>query len=126
MTDAMAAVTALTGEQAVQAHPLTGSVCRVRLASGRTVVARRGTGMVGAEAASLRWLAAADVIGVPSVLGQDANWLILQRIESGRATTEAAEEFGRRLAALHASGAPASANRHRTALETRGSAWPPW
>jgi fructosamine-3-kinase len=107
MTGAMTAVTALTGEQAVQAHPLTGNVCQVRLASGATVVAKRGTGMVGAEAASLRWLAAADVIGVPAVLGQDANWLILQRIESGRATTEAAEEFGRRLAALHASGAPA-------------------
>ncbi|HEX5404329.1 MAG TPA: fructosamine kinase family protein [Pseudonocardiaceae bacterium] len=109
MTDAMTAVTSLTGETAVRAHPLTGTVCQVRLASGRTVVAKRGTGtdMVAAEAASLRWLADADAVGVPAILGQDANWLVIERIEAGRPTADAAEEFGRRLAALHASDAPA-------------------
>jgi fructosamine-3-kinase len=109
MTGAMAAVTALTGESAVQVHPLTGTVAQVRLASGATVVAKRGTGagMVAAEAASLRWLADTDTIGLPAILGQDVNWLVLKRIEAGRPSVAAAEEFGRRLAALHASGATA-------------------
>ncbi len=109
MTDAAAAVTALTGEQATRAHPMTGTVFAVGLASGGTVVVKRGTGpgMVTAEAASLRWLAGSGTVGVPAVLGQDETWLVLTRIDQMRPAPAAAEEFGRSLAALHASGAPA-------------------
>jgi fructosamine-3-kinase len=107
MTTAVAAVTRLTGEQAVVAHPLAGSVHQVRLASGRIVVAKRAAGLVAAEAASLRWLADSDTVRVPDVLAADDPWLVLERIEPGRPTPAAAEEFGRLLAGLHASGAPA-------------------
>jgi fructosamine-3-kinase len=109
MTDAVAAVRALTGQIGVAARPLAGTVCQVRLASGATVVAKRGTGtgMVTAEAASLRWLADAHTVAVPDVLGEDGHWLVLTAIEQARPSPGVAEDFGRRLAALHASGAPA-------------------
>lgn len=109
MTGAAAAVTALTGENAVVIGPLAGTVCQVRLESGTTVVAKRGTrtGMVTAEAASLRWLADAGAVAVPEVLGEDDRWLVLPAIAQARPSPGAAEDFGRRLAALHASGAPA-------------------
>lgn len=109
MTDAAAAVTALTGDAAERSSPLGGTVFEVRLASGAVVVAKRGpeTGMIAAEAAALRWLADAQAVPVPPVLGQDADWLVLTRITTGQPTSAAADEFGRTLAALHASGATA-------------------
>ena len=56
------------------------------------------------EAAGLRWLAEADGIRVPEVLGVggDPGWLALERIETGRLSDEGAEELGRGLAAMHA------------------------
>jgi fructosamine-3-kinase len=109
MTDAAAAVAALTGERVEPTRSSTGSLGTVRLASGRTVVAKRNTepGMTAAEAASLRWLADSHTVGLPEVLGADDEWLVLERIEQGEPTPAAAEEFGRALAGLHASGATA-------------------
>jgi fructosamine-3-kinase len=109
VTDPVAVVSALTGQAAVAARPLAGTVWRIRLASGATMVAKRGTGtdMVTAEAASLRWLADAHAVAVPDVLAADDDWLVLTAIEQTGPSAEAAEDFGRRLAALHGTGAPA-------------------
>jgi fructosamine-3-kinase len=59
-----------------------------------------------AEGASLRWLAEPGVAAVPEVLTAVPEMLVTSWVESGPATTSGAEQFGRRLAALHASGAP--------------------
>ena len=60
------------------------------------------------EAAGLRWLAAvpdgAAVVGVQAV---DPKQIVLDRLETTRPTTAAAEAFGRALARTHAAGAPA-------------------
>ncbi|MEC3998188.1 fructosamine kinase family protein [Actinacidiphila sp. DG2A-62] len=66
-----------------------------------------GPGAVAAEAAGLRWLAEADAVRVPAVLGADAHWLVTEHVPQGPPDARAAEEFGRDLAALHAAGAPA-------------------
>lgn len=106
---AEAVVTALTGESVVRAHQLTGTVFQARLASGTAVLVKHGTGtgMIDAEAASLRWLADAHAVPVPDVIGHDATWLVMRQIDTDRPTRRAAEELGRGLAALHASGADA-------------------
>ncbi len=59
------------------------------------------------EAAGLRWIAEADGIRVPEVLGVggDPGWLSLERIETGRLSDEGAEELGRGLAEMHGLGA---------------------
>jgi len=74
-----------------------------------TVVAKRGAGpnAAAAEGAGLRWLAEPGVVPVPHVHGWDDDWLVLDYVEPGRPTPEGAEAFGRGLAALHLSGAPA-------------------
>jgi fructosamine-3-kinase len=136
---AVAAVAALTGEPAASAHPLTGTVFQVRLGAGRTVLAKRGTGagMAAAEVASLRWLADTHTVPIPGILGHDDDWLVIERIEPGRATPAAAEEFGRQLAALHASGAPAfgapppGGPEHAwigmaSMVNVPGASWPEW
>jgi fructosamine-3-kinase len=105
MTDVLAMVTALTGEPAVAAHPLNGSVHQVRLASGTTVIAKSGP--VTAEVAGLRWLADTGTVRLPEILGANDEWLVLSQIEQAGPTPDAAEEFGRQLAGLHAAGAPA-------------------
>jgi fructosamine-3-kinase len=59
------------------------------------------------EAAGLRWIAEADGIRVPAILGVggDPGWLALERIETGRLSDQGAEELGRALAGMHALGA---------------------
>ena len=94
----------LTGQAVVGTRSL-GSVTRCSLDDGREVVAK--TGDVAAEAAGLRWLAAAGAVAVPAVLGADDAWLVTEAVASGSSSREAAEEFGRSLAAMHAAGAPA-------------------
>jgi len=65
-------------------------------------------GFFAAEAAGLRWLAeAAGGPPVPKVLGQDDEVLVLPWVAAGAQRGEAVEQLGRRLAALHAAGAPA-------------------
>jgi fructosamine-3-kinase len=62
-------------------------------------------GDTAAEAAGLRWIAVAGGPPVPAVLGEDP--LVTRLVPDGRPTLGAAEEFGRRLAVLHSTGADA-------------------
>ena len=107
MSTASEAVTRLAGGTVVGTRSL-GSVTRCVLDDGREVVARTAAPTaIAAEAAGLRWLAVPDGPGVPEVLGVDGSWLVSAAVGEGPADREAAEAFGRALAALHAAGAPA-------------------
>ncbi|MEY9927315.1 fructosamine-3-kinase [Catenulispora sp. GP43] len=71
-----------------------------------------GPGYFDAEAAGLRWLreavgadGASGGVRVPEVLGVAEDILVTSWIAPGRPTPDGAEEFGRRLASLHARGA---------------------
>jgi fructosamine-3-kinase len=105
---ALAAAAALTGRHAGSVRPLGGHLFTVEL-DGEPVVAKRHTdpGAAAAEVASLRWLDSAGSVRVPCVLGSDDDWVIMERVADGHADANAAEAFGRELAALHAAGAPA-------------------
>lgn len=96
----------LTGVVPVRRRQLAGSVFEVELADGDRVVAKwhRDPNAVRAEAASLRWLTGPPT---PAVRGHDEHWLVIDHVPPVRDSPEAAERFGRALAALHASGAPA-------------------
>lgn len=66
-------------------------------------------GFFAAEAAGLAWLAAAEPSGgvpVPPALEVARERIVLPRVEEVEPTPEAAERFGRQLAATHAAGAP--------------------
>ncbi len=58
-----------------------------------------------AEAAGLRWLAEADATGVPLVCALSGDCLVIDWIEAGQPSEDAAARFGRELASLHAAGA---------------------
>jgi fructosamine-3-kinase len=58
-----------------------------------------------AEANGLRWLAEAAAVPVPEVLAVTSSALVISMIPPGRATPEAAFQFGADLARLHAAGA---------------------
>uniref|UniRef100_UPI00245694CB fructosamine kinase family protein n=1 Tax=Nocardia otitidiscaviarum TaxID=1823 RepID=UPI00245694CB len=93
-----------------------------------------GSGVFGAEAAGLRWLAAADPGGlVPAVLAVDARVLVLPWLPPESASASAAERFGRDLAALHAAtpdhfGAPWPGRIATLPLDNTPTAgeWGPW
>ncbi|MFI6345130.1 fructosamine kinase family protein [Streptomyces sp. NPDC050560] len=105
---AEAAVARLTG--VAVADPGGAGVPRtMALADGTTVVVKHADapGATRAEAAGLRWLAAADTVAVPRVRGRDASWLVIDHVATGRPEAGAAAAFGRGLAALHRAGAPA-------------------
>lgn len=99
----------LTGRAVTGVRPLSAALTEVGLDDGRTVVVKRGDGpgAARAEAAGLRWLAAAGAVLVPEVHGHDGRRLVIDRVDTGRPDTAAAFRFGRELAALHAAGAPA-------------------
>lgn len=59
-----------------------------------------------AEANGLRWLAEAGGAPVPEVLASTGELLAIEYLPQGRATAEAAEDFGTGLARTHAAGAP--------------------
>jgi fructosamine-3-kinase len=105
----VAAAARLTGRPVTGQHPLSGALTEVVLDGGHVVIVKRGNGpgAVRAEAAGLQWLADAGSVPVPAVLGHDQRWLVIDRIQPGPPTAEAAVRFGRGLAALHAAGAPA-------------------
>jgi fructosamine-3-kinase len=94
---------------------------RVQLADGTVAFAKvrrpldHGNGATGfaAEAAGLRWLAAAGAVPVPSVFGCDADSLITEWVDAGAPRPDAATQFGRALAALHLAGS-----------ERFGAPWP--
>jgi fructosamine-3-kinase len=99
----------LTGVRAVEVRHLGNSVFEVDLEDGDLVVVKRhdDPNAVLAEAKSLEWLAEPEGPPVPGVRAHGENWLVMDQVERGQASPRAAEEFGRRLAALHATGAPA-------------------
>lgn len=98
-----------TGRTVAGVRPLSGSLAEVTLDDGRVVVVKRTEGVEAAraEAAGLRWLAAAGTVRVPAVHGHDARRLVVDRVAQGPPGRDAAVRFGRDLAALHAAGAPA-------------------
>jgi fructosamine-3-kinase len=107
--DARAAAARLTGCRVTAARTLSATLAEVTLGDGRTVMVKRveEPGAVRAEAAGLRWLAAAGTVRTPAVHGHDRRWLVTDRIPAGRPSAGAAVRFGRDLAALHAAGAAA-------------------
>ncbi|MEU3898879.1 fructosamine kinase family protein [Streptomyces sp. NPDC045251] len=109
VTSPSAAAARFTGRPVTGERPLSGALTEVTLDDGRTVMVKRadGTAAARAEAAGLRWLAAAGTVRIPVVHGDDERWLVTDRVAQGRATAGAADRFGRDLAALHAAGAPA-------------------
>ncbi|MFI9808769.1 fructosamine kinase family protein [Streptomyces sp. NPDC052301] len=98
----------LTGRRVAGARAASGSPAEVTLDGGTPVMVKRGDapGAVHAEVAGLRWLAAADAVRVPAVLGHDEHWMVTERVPTGRPDPEGALRFGHALAALHAAGAP--------------------
>ena len=85
---------------------------RLELADGTVAFAKvrnpldHGNGAAGfaAEAAGLRWLAAAEAVPVPSVFGCDADCLITEWVDADAPRPDAASQFGRDLAVLHLAG----------------------
>lgn len=65
------------------------------------------SGYAAWEAAGLLWLAAADPTCVPRVHEVTADTIVMDRLDRVAPTPAAAEDFGRRLARVHDSGAPA-------------------
>ncbi|MET8568796.1 fructosamine kinase family protein [Streptomyces sp. NPDC004783] len=104
-----AAAARFTGRSATVGRRLSGTLAEVALDDGRTVMVKRGegAGAARAEAAGLRWLAGAGAVRVPAVHGDDAEWLVTDRVEQAPPGAGAAAAFGRDLAVLHAAGAPA-------------------
>ncbi|MEU6405099.1 fructosamine kinase family protein [Streptomyces sp. NPDC046985] len=99
----------MTGRTVTALRALSATQAEATLDDGRVVMAKRGhePGATRAEAAGLRWLADAGAVAAPAVHGHDRYWLVTDWVPSGRPSAEAALRFGRDLAALHASGAPA-------------------
>lgn len=109
---------ALLGTAVVATTPVAGGdICtstRLRLSNGRSALIKTRPhapdGFFAREAHGLRWLGEARAAGgvdVPDVLAAEDDCLVLSWVESGKQTVEAAEGFGRSLAATHAAGAPA-------------------
>jgi len=103
----------LTGAAVRELHPV-GSQHRWRhfravLADGRAVFAKAATADLGpvfsAEAHGLAWLAQAQAVPVPEVLGWDEAMLVVAWVPDGVADAVAAQRFGRELARMHAAGA---------------------
>ena len=109
MTPRAEVVARHTGRAVRNVRPLSGALAEGTLDDGRVVVGKRSDepGAARAEAAGLRWLAAAGNVRVPAVHGHEEGWLVIDRVPRGRPDPEAAVRFGRDLAALHAAGAPA-------------------
>ncbi len=132
MSELAAALAAALGQPVVRLEPVAGGdlndAFAATLADGARVFVKTSAdpaaaGSFAAEAAGLRWLAAADRLGVPEVLAvadppapspprtvadpPAPRFLALAWIDAGPSTTASDEALGRGLAALHAAGAPA-------------------
>ncbi len=89
-----------------------GDICtstRLRLSDGRSALMKTRpqapADFFTTEAEGLRWLGSTSGVDVPEVLAAEPDCLILQWVEPARPTVEAADAFGRALAATHAAGA---------------------
>lgn len=92
----------------LRAAQLGGGAVRVDLADGRTVVVKAGRpSATAAAAAGLRWLRVEGGPRVPAVLAAERDHLVMEVVPAGAPDADAAAALGRRLAALHAAGAPA-------------------
>jgi len=120
-----------------------GSICqasRLTLDDGSSIFTKAWagggaapTGFFTAEAAGLAWLREAGAVPVPEVLAALPDLLALEWIDAGEPDGDGAEEFGRRLALLHRSGAPAFGadwpgylGRLPVPNEPSGGPWPHW
>ena len=105
---------ALLGTAVVATTPVTGGdICtstRLRLSDGRSALMKTRpqapADFFPTEARGLQWLGSTSGVDVPDVLAVEADCLVLQWVETGRPSGEAADAFGRSLAATHAAGAP--------------------
>lgn len=112
MAGTAARAEALIGHGVVSTTPVAGGdICtatRLRLSDGSNAVIKTRpqapARFFSQEADGLRWLAEAGGAPVPEVLGVDDECLVLAWVEPGKPTPEAAEDFGRSLAATHAAG----------------------
>jgi fructosamine-3-kinase len=103
--------------QRIRETPVSGGdVCvaaRLTLDDGASIFAKTwpgGTppeGFFAAEAAGLRWLREAGAVPVPEVLVALPTMLAMEWVDPGPPSPSAAARFGRDLAGLHRSGAPA-------------------
>lgn len=102
----------LLGSAVVATSPVAGgdiaTATKLRLSDGTTALMkthpRPPEGFFAAEVRGLAWLAEAQGVPVPEVLGWDDECVIVRWVEQGRPTSEAAAAFGHELAATHASG----------------------
>jgi fructosamine-3-kinase len=103
----------LLAHQRIRTTPVPGGdICtaeRLTLDDGTDVFAKSLAGaphgFFAAEAAGLRWLAAAGAVPVPGVVAVTDELLLLEWVSPATPSPAAAEEFGRGLAALHRAGA---------------------
>jgi fructosamine-3-kinase len=113
-----AALSAALGRPVTRLRPVAGgdlnAAYAVELACGDRVFVKTHPdpppGSFEAEAAGLRWLAAARTLPVPEVLAVDGRMLALSWVDqapTARLDGPGEEALGRGLAALHAAGAPA-------------------
>jgi fructosamine-3-kinase len=113
-----AALAAALGRPVARLRPVPGGdlndAYAAELGDGRTVFVKTHAdpppGGFEAEAAGLRWLAAAGALGVPDVLAVAPGLLALSWVDeapAGRLDAAGEEALGRGLAALHAAGAGA-------------------
>ena len=105
----------LLGSSVVATAPVAGgdisTATRIRLSDGTTALMKTfhqaPEGFFEAEVRGLRWLAEADGVAVPEVLGHDHECVILRWVEPGKSTVDAAIAFGQALAATHGAGVAA-------------------
>jgi fructosamine-3-kinase len=107
--------------QRVRETPVAEGICtasRLTLDDGNSVFAKSWPSVAGlatpappgffaAEAAGLTWLRQAGAVPIPELIAALDDMLVLEWIEPGEPSAAAADRFGRDLAALHRSGAPA-------------------
>jgi fructosamine-3-kinase len=104
---------ALLGTAVVATTPVAGGdICtatRLRLSDGRSALVKTRPHapetFFAAEARGLTWLAEAAGAAVPQMLATAEDCLIVEWVEPGHPSTEAAEAFGGRLADTHRAGA---------------------
>lgn len=104
----------LLGTAVVATTPVAGGdICmatRLRLSNGTSALIKTlphaPADFFHTEAAGLSWLAEAGGVDVPEVLAVEDDCLVVSWVEGSRPSVEAAERFGRALAATHASGCP--------------------
>ena len=118
---AEAAITEITGQPPVSVRQVSSGDAAAgafvaQLPDGTPVFAKasRLERAAQAEAASLTWLAEPGALAVPRVHGHDDHWLVIDFIEPGAPTPQAAEEFGlqQMVAVISDSGAAGSIALH--------------